>query len=210
MANAAAGFVAEAVASFSYLPTDIITQRLQVDARKKSNNTPKLDAFTIAKRIYHSEGILGFYRGFWPYLFVQGPMSATWWASYEITKSAMFFSYRLADIHDADKLGYTENGGWKILAHFISGASAGAISYIAVNPLEVAKTRYQLLEIGKGRGRSALKDGYLTLLKQVYRNEGITGLYKGIKPRLFIRTPVSALAFIGYEYLKESSVKKDP
>jgi solute carrier family 25 protein 44 len=206
--NATAGAVSEATAALTYLPTDIVTQRLQVHSsinfhRSNVNSS----ASKICKHIYTTEGIRGFYRGFGPYILVYGPGSAVWWASYEACKTVIFRSYRWAGLQVSDAGSYHKGGALKILAHLVSGGFAGAAGYIAVNPLEVAKTRLQLLELRERTDKRALSSGYWKLLKDVYYKEGIAGLYKGIKPRLLIRVPVSSVAFIGYEYLKEFSMK---
>lgn len=208
LSNAIAGLTAETVSAFGYLPTDIITQRLQVHSKL---NTPKSDfnssASRITRHIYSSEGIRGFYRGFWPYILTYGPGSAVWWSSYEATKALVHKFYKFADLQSTNNGEFQSSGPLKILNHLVSGGIAGAAGYLAINPLEVAKTRLQLLEIRERADNRALRQGYFKLLQHVYQHEGIRGLYKGIKPRLLIRVPVSSVAFVGYEYLKESSRK---
>lgn len=206
--NAAAGGIAEAVSAFSYLPTDIITQRLQVHAKRNFHRSMhNATALNIVRHIYMTEGLSGFFRGFAPYIIVHGPGSAIWWASYEISKSLIFQLYSRAGLHIKPDGIYSGTDSLKLAACVVSGALAGAAGYVAVNPLEVAKTRLQLLEATKDADRSKLRAGFLNLLLEVYRNEGIRGLFKGIRPRLLIRVPVSSIAFVGYEYLKESSIR---
>ncbi|PJF19640.1 Mitochondrial substrate/solute carrier domain-containing protein [Paramicrosporidium saccamoebae] len=209
MSNATAGVVSEATAALTYLPTDIVTQRLQVQSAMSSHHSAiNSSGSRICSHIYQTEGVKGFYRGFGPYILVYGPGSAVWWASYEACKSVIFKAYRWAGFHVSDAGSYHQGGSLKIMAHLVSGGFAGAAGYVAVNPLEVAKTRLQLLEVNERTDKRALSSGYWKLLREVFVKEGIAGLYKGLKPRLLIRVPVSSVAFIGYEYMKESSMKK--
>lgn len=208
MSNGLAGLLAECVSAFSYLPTDIVTQRLQVYQRTNPNvSLVNATTTNIIKHVYSTEGVRGFFRGFGPYIMVYGPSSAVWWAGYEASKAAIFKLYRVAGLEVSEAGDFEQGTAWKVLGHFLSGALAGAAGFIAVNPLEVAKTRLQLLELDNSKEKRALRNGYLNLLHGVYKNEGFSGLYKGIKPRLIIRVPVSAVAFVGYEYLKEASIR---
>lgn len=208
LSNAAAGGIAEAVSAFSYLPTDIVTQRLQVHSKRNfyrlSHNATSRH---IVRHIYATEGLPGFFRGFVPYMLVHGPGSAIWWASYEVSKFLIFQWYGRLGLHVQPDGIYSGADGPKLAACVVSGALAGAAGYVAVNPLEVAKTRLQLLEASERIDQSRLRAGFSSLLLEVYRSEGVRGLFKGIKPRLLIRVPVSSIAFVGYEYLKESSTK---
>lgn len=209
LSNAVAGGIAEAISAFSYLPTDIITQRLQVHAKKGFHRTShNATSRNIIRHIYATEGLAGFFRGFVPYMVVHGPGSAIWWASYEASKSLIFQWYTRMGLHVRPDGIYSGADGLKLAACMTSGAFAGAAGYIAVNPLEVAKTRLQLLEASKNADQSRLRAGFSNLLFEVYRKEGVRGLFKGIKPRLLIRVPVSSVAFVGYEYLKESSIRE--
>ncbi len=171
--------------------------------RSSINSSP----WRIVKHIYATEGMRGYFRGLMPYLLVQGPGSAVWWASYEASKASIFKLYSNLGITIADDGLYAGTDIFKLAACVISGAIAGAAGYIAVNPLEVAKTRLQLLEVHKRHDYNRLRRGFFFILEEIYRREGIAGLFKGIQPRLMIRVPVSSVAFVGYEYLKESSLK---
>lgn len=203
-ANATAGIAAEVVSAFSYLPTDVISQRLQI--------RPKVDflklkyqcrsSTQIAKSIWKAEGIRGFFRGFWPYMIVFGPGSAVWWAGYECTKSSWNLCGRFLGLDQ-------ENAIFRNLNHLFSGAVAGVASCVATNPLDVARTRIQLFEFANAHERETLSRGFFRLLKNIYVSEGIQGLYKGMKPRLYAKIPGFAVAFLGYEYLKNISQKEE-
>jgi hypothetical protein len=48
-----------------------------------------------------------------------------------------------------------------------------------------------------------------TLAKGLWKNEGIAGFYKGLRPRLMVAIPGSMLALSGYELIKSWSREKD-
>ena len=78
------------------------------------------------------------------------------------------------------------------------------------NPLDVARTRLQLLEASNVQEQRTLQQGYLHLLRKIAVEEGLRGWYKGLKPRLYIKIPGSAITFLGYEWLKEWSLIAAP
>lgn len=188
--NASGGVMAELCSSIIWLPTTIITQRLQigrhVDFLPIHLQTRKLSH--VMNHIWKTEGLKGYFRGFGAYMAVFGPGSAIWWASYE------FFKYLF-------KLNFTiiPSG----LSHSISGVLANLTCILSISPLDVSRTRLQLLEIANKNEKSKLNYGYLELIKDVYRKEGIEGFFKGVKPRIFVKIPSTAISMWLYEYMKE-------
>lgn len=148
------------------------------------------------RSVLRSEGIPGLYRGFGAYIAVYGPNSAVWWVVYGYAKRLM--------LHNDSQL--AGNVYWKHFSHFIAGAVAGAAAVVATNPLDVAKTRYQTMEYTNTLHRSQIRQGFVGALRRLYNQEGFAGLYRGMKPRILLRIPGSAVAFVGYEMLKEKSL----
>lgn len=201
LANAAAGMIAEGVSAITYLPTDIISQRQQVQrrvdflpARYHNHRT-----WSIIRHVWKTEGLGGFYRGFLPYMIVHGPGSAVWWAFYEATK------HGLNNFRNTIKLNENRSSSLAgdAVTTLLSGVVAGVASCVITNPLEVAKTRMQLLEVADPRERANLQGGFRSILVDIYRREGFGGLYKGMRPRVLVKIPGFAAVFLGYECLKE-------
>lgn len=149
-----------------------------------------------------TEGLSGFFRGYVPYLLVHGPGSAVWWSSYEATKMMLFKLYHRLNY---EKTINEEGIILKTATFGLSGSIAGSTSYIVTNPLEVAKTRLQLMELGHKRDKMALTRGFWYILADLFRKEGINGMFKGLKPRLLLHVPVASITIMAYEYLKEFS-----
>ena len=216
VANSIAGLTAEMVAAFVYVPSDVLSQRLQVQNRIDfiPLHLRQTSAWAMSKTIWRTEGIRGYFRGYFPYLLVYGPGSAVWWSTYEVFKRAIHFGIQSGERAVNNSPIYQGKGQdkqsfnlplKKEINHFVSGALAGCCSVMVTNPLDVARTRLQLLEFRNERDKRQLKMGFGNLLMDVYRREGFRGLYKGVKPRIYVNIPGSALAFVGYEYLKEKS-----
>lgn len=198
ISNCAAGFVAEAVSGFIYVPIDVLTQKLQIQQKITflESRYQYRSTFDVLKSILRTEGIPGLYRGFGAYVAVYGPNSAVWWVSYEYSKRLML----------RQDNAFSENFCWKHFSHFVAGAVAGAAAVVATNPLDVAKTRYQTMEYSNTLQKKQLTQGFIGALKRLYGHEGFHGLYRGMKPRILLRIPGSAIAFVGYEMLKEQSL----
>lgn len=192
---------AEAVSVTSFLPTDVVSQRLQVE--RNYNFLPlkyqNRGAIQIIKNILQQEGLNGFFRGITPYMIVYGPGSAIWWMAYEWTKRLIQPILPTNPKIDSDITGHFK----KAASHLLCGSLAGIASVAVTNPLDVARTRLQLMEFKNHTERTSIKGGFIKVLRDTYVNEGMAGLYKGSRPRILIKIPGSALAFLGYEYLKD-------
>lgn len=76
------------------------------------------------------------------------------------------------------------------MAHFFTGAVAGAVSRSATCPLE----RLKILRQTSVQAYSNLSLGQAMM--QIYRTEGIIGLYKGNGVNVFRASPCAALEFL--------------
>eukprot|EP00127_Corallochytrium_limacisporum_P004652 Clim_evm6s172 gene=Clim_evmTU6s172 len=92
------------------------------------------------------------------------------------------------------------NVNWRV--HVISGAAAGTITAIATSPLDVVKTRLQITN-----HPSIAQDGQqgikvVKTLRDILKNEGIRGWYRGLGPTLMGLLPNWAIYFPAYEEYK--------
>ncbi|KAG0265692.1 hypothetical protein DFQ27_000479 [Actinomortierella ambigua] len=83
-----AGFLAETFAACLYVPTDVISQRLRVQADLKGSK--HLTSVDILKSIYRTNGFRGLYQGFGANIIAFAPWSVTHWAGYEATKKVVY------------------------------------------------------------------------------------------------------------------------
>lgn len=70
---------------------------------------------------------------------------------------------------------------------FAAGAIAGISEVLTMYPLDLVKTRAQLM-VGQNVGTFAL-------LKNIAKQEGMSGLYRGIIPPIFMEAPKRATKF---------------
>ncbi|CRG84982.1 putative mitochondrial carrier C688,09 [Talaromyces islandicus] len=178
LAGATAGMVTAVVTS----PLDVLKTRLQSDfyqsQLKKANPSLPLykssllhfrETFGILFSIHRLEGWRGLFKGLGPSL--TGVVPAT---------GIKFYAYGNCKTLFPQILGCEED---TTLVHALSAASAGIVTGTATNPIWLVKTRLQL---DKSRMRESGSLGVpqyrnsLDCVKQVIRQEGVKGLYRGL------------------------------
>ena len=192
--SACAGLLGEAVSGLLWVPGDIISQRLQIRSLPGYGNPHNTSMVTVARSILEVEGIKGLYRSYWASLMIYAPGSAIWWASYEFYKNRFHYF--------TDHLTCKENENVDSIVHLVSGAFAGFTSSLVLNPLEVARTRYQTIEATSVTNAEIIQRGFVSLFVDVGRKEKLSGLYRGFLPRLLVSVPGSAISVVSYEFVK--------
>lgn len=87
-----------------------------------------------------------------------------------------------------------------------SAAIAGGITCLFTNPFFLIKTRLQL-QSTFSHGETKYS-GTIDGIKKIVKNEGITGIYKGLGPSLVL-TSHGSIQFLVYEKLKYYIQKKN-
>ena len=195
--DASSGAAAGMVSVLALHPLDVIKTRLQVQDgvdRRAAVYRGTVHAFrTVASQ----EGTRGFYAGVVPALVGSTVAWGVYFTMYNNAKARYRLKY---DVHDLPSH-----------LHLASAAEAGLVVSLATNPIWVVKTRMQLqratrsqnvapLSIGKPT-RFAPYKGFTHALGDIFKTEGVKGLYKGIGPSLFLISH-GALQFAAYEKLK--------
>lgn len=173
-----AGFFCGFTLVFVTAPTERIKCMLQAKLQTKGKSNKQGPWFLI-KTIYQQEGFKGFYRGVFPQ-----------WGFFIIGFGAWYVTYEglLKSMRPRDKT----RDDVTMASIFFSGAVSGTVMWALCFPFDVLKTKYQISQVGKYRGSRYI-------LREILRNEGIKGLYKGYGTAL-IRAPVfNAALVIGYE-----------
>ncbi|KAK4979577.1 mitochondrial FAD carrier protein flx1 [Elasticomyces elasticus] len=135
-----------------------------------------------SRMIWQSEGLKGFYRGLLPSLF-------------GVSHGAVqFMAYEQLKNHWS-----TSRGGKSNLTNLdylqLSAASkifAGSITY----PYQVVRARLQTYDANKHYQNAR------DVVKQVWRNEGLRGFYKGLGPNIVRVLPSTCVTFLVYENTK--------
>lgn len=69
------------------------------------------------------------------------------------------------------------------------------IGSATVTPLDVVKTRLQVIRTGHGE---AAYNGFVDCVRKTYTNEGIKAFYKGAVPRMIVIAPMFGIAQMVY------------
>ena len=183
--NLLSGGVAGTIASCITNPLEVIKTQLQsssaaVGELSKASGHPT----AIAKRIFESDGVLGFWRGLRPTLIGIIPARSIYFFSYEQSKTLL------------GTFGVKEGGVPNAL---FSGFSAGIASNTLTNPIWMIKTRLQLL--ADSSAGQKVYTGYRDACAAIYREEGVGGFYKGIYASYW-GCLEGATQFMIYEQLK--------
>lgn len=177
---ATAGFI-------SAIPTTLVTaptERIKVVLQTSKNAS----FITAAKQIVKQGGVGSLFKGSVATLARDGPGSALYFASYELTKS---FLNNLNPAKDSNDV----NIGNVCMA----GGVAGMSMWIVVFPIDTIKTTLQA-STGKQSMISVTKDIYI-------KRGGIKGFFPGLGPALLRSFPANAATFLGVE-LTHSFFKK--
>ncbi|KAF8150701.1 mitochondrial carrier domain-containing protein [Crassisporium funariophilum] len=180
-------------------PLDVAKTRIQAlpsDAKGKGKD---LSLISVILRIYKLEGILGLYRGF----------GATMLNTFSM-QYAYFFFYSFVRTSYIKRLTSKLPPGSKLpplstAAELLLGAVAGALAQIFTIPVSVIATRQQ---VGRPVRPGSLAvpaedvdDSFLGVAREIVEEEGVTGLWLGIKPGLVL-TVNPAITYGAFERVK--------
>lgn len=176
------GAVAEIVSSVIWTPMEVVKGRMQILDSAGPSST-----MALVNRIYHKEGIRGFFRGYVMGVVTFLPHSVVWWASYEHCKE--YISKTRKD-QSSNELTALEYG--------VSSAIAGTTAATASNFLDIVKTRQQLAVSDEiSRIRPDDQQSVLRVARNLIREVGLfRALFKGLHIRLMHSLPSSILAMI--------------
>jgi solute carrier family 25 protein 44 len=198
-----AGAMSEGVTAAFWVPIDIVVQRLQIQGSlacktgwEKDNSFVQRwsippggrarTAVDIVKEIVREDGILGLWRGLGAHYCSFVPQTGIWWASYE--RSKLILSRAVPQDYSGTPV------------HIGAGISAGAITAVLTNPLDIVKVRIQTQV-------AVERTAWLTLGRML-RTEGLTSLGKGLAPKLWMSVPVSAVSSVCYELIMSLSMAR--
>ena len=189
--NLLSGGCAGTIASCITNPLEVVKTQLQsssaaVGELSQASGHP----VAIAKKIFETDGILGFFKGLRPTLIGIIPARSVYFFSYENSKKLL------------GTMGMREGGVPNAL---ISGLSAGIASNSLTNPIWMIKTRCQLLADSSAGQR--VYGGYRDAVAAIYKEEGIGGFYKGLSASYW-GCLEGSVQFMIYEQLKTKLIRR--
>jgi hypothetical protein len=155
----------------------------------------------VLTRTFRTEGITGLYRGFGAILLGGTPGTMVYLCSYDIIKD------RLSSLNTRDDTDF--------VVHFAAGMLAETLACIIYVPVDVIKERLQVQHSSTSNSGSSTHTNInnpnyrnsMDALRQIAKNEGLSGIYRGYGATLASFGPFSALYFVVYERLKRFSRK---
>jgi len=157
-------------------PTEVIKSRRQVGQVE--------DAKAATSKLWQEQGASGFYRGYVSNFAYAFPVDATKFVIYDAIKSEL----------------KSRNGGKKLspLESAAFGALSAAIAQGVSTPLDVARTKIMLAPADQEAAN------VLSVLADVAANEGVSGLYAGVSPKVVRAVASGALQFSVLEGVKDA------
>uniref|UniRef100_A0A914HXC6 DNA-directed RNA polymerase n=1 Tax=Globodera rostochiensis TaxID=31243 RepID=A0A914HXC6_GLORO len=141
----------------------------------------KMTATNLALSLFREKGIFGLYRGI-------GPTMAR-----DVTFSVMYFPLFAA----LDGLGPRKSdgsGNSVFYSSFLAGLFSGAVSAFSCTPLDVIKTRIQLISSHSAPQYTGILNAFVKILQ----NEGPMALFKGAGCRMLVMAPLFGIAQMVY------------
>jgi len=170
-----AGLGAQCIAGLIFCPRDILKERMQT-------NVFNGNAWRLSKHIFETEGIGGFYRGYWATTVLWGPYAAIYFNIYEHLK-----------------MNFGNPGQNSIVSLSMFGVIAAGIAGVITNPIDVIKLNFQVLTKTDGSSNSAFK-----VATKLWRQHGINFFFRGSIARVLWIAPRTAISFAIFEKVMET------
>lgn len=167
-----AGSLAGATAQTIIYPMEVLKTRLAI--RKTGQYKGILDC---AMKIYKHEGASVFYRGYVPNLLGIIPYAGIDLAVYETMKKLYMKTY--------------ENKDPGIFVLLGCGTISCTAGQLASYPLALVRTKLQ--------AQGAKADSMVGLFQKIIKQDGLTGLYRGIVPNFMKVVPAVGISYVVYE-----------
>ncbi|GAA5804599.1 mitochondrial carrier domain-containing protein [Helicostylum pulchrum] len=176
--NTAVGFVIGGLAACGAVtftnPWEVVKTRLQLQGELVRAGTlskadrPYRNSFQALKVVFQHEGIRGAQRGLSVAYFYQICLNGSRLGLYEPVHTKIIQTFHL------------KSDSSILAAGVFSGAFAGVVGAVLGSPLYLIKTRRQAFSpVFNNIGHQHEMKSALSALSQIYKNEGIRGLYRG-------------------------------
>lgn len=184
-----AGAVAGLVSRFVIAPLDVVKIRLQLQPHSLSDPLAPLrtapvyrGTYATVRHILRHEGLTALWKGNVPAELMYVCYAALQFGTYRTVTLALHsgLDRKLPDAAES----------------FIAGASAGALATSLTYPLDLLRTRFA------AQGKQKVYSSLLGALRDIRRDEGYRGFFRGIGPGLAQIVPFMGIFFASYESLR--------
>ena len=220
VADAAGGAVASSFSQILGVPIDVISQRQMVQGVSVKSSDGKMTTMKGYKNGYQAllsiikkDGIRGLYRGFGASVATLVPGSALWWGFYGTYQRVIWtivpeewhagwgtVSETNSSVNSSAKPSSNNKPAESklILVQIASGICAGMSSGFLTTPLDIVKTRLQVLS-GQPGGETRT---FSSTAKALYAEHGARGFLRGVRPRMTSVSIWGTTMVTAYEFLK--------
>lgn len=182
------GCVAEVAAGTLFTPMEVMKNQLQTGSHA-------MEGFNLAKRIWRTEGLPGFFRGYWMGLAVFVPHTMAYFAMYEECKR----QFRLLSSSTTEE--EETVGGLPWSAYMACSSVASTVGIVVSTPLDIVKTRWQISASEQG---VAFRKGPVAITRQMWKQEGQWRAFtRGLGARIAWGIPTTAISMTVFEALKD-------
>lgn len=216
-----AGAGARVAAGIVVSPIEMFRTRMQATSGSKTGIFR--DTLVGLHQLTQSQGYTSLWRGLTLTLWRDVPFSGIYWWGYEAFRNS------LTDLrhrtHRDDSPSATSRRASQVAEHhtttfidsFLAGFASGGLAAFVTTPFDVGKTRQQVYKHAADEGKqlpnskAAIAAGKLIpeelsmprFLFHIFREEGMTGLFKGWTPRCLKVAPACAIMISCYELGKK-------
>jgi solute carrier family 25, member 39/40 len=213
-----AGSFARILAATAVGPIELFRTRMQAAPTSTTTTASHfVETLNGVRKMVRAEGYASLWRGLTLTLWRDVPFSGLYWWGYETVRN------KLTDLRE-ERSGRTlvrgadrsagrrrsqsrENHSETLVDSFAAGALSGAFASFVTTPFDVGKTRTQVWRDGKsqaprGTAQVANERSMVRLLWHIFKNEGVSGLWKGWIPRTLKVAPACAIMISSYEVSK--------
>jgi solute carrier family 25 protein 39/40 len=202
-----AGSSARALAASVISPVEMFKTRLQ--ATSTTGKGSFRATWAGVKTMVQTEGATSLWRGLGLTLWRDVPFSGIYWFGYETIKESLQTQREaqwslLHDHPSGIRLPSAVHRNREELHaehtfsdSFLAGAISGAAAAFVTTPFDVGKTRQQVVA-----SRGTISGTMAGALKDIWKEEGVRGLWRGCSPRMLKVAPACAIMISSYEVCK--------
>lgn len=189
------GAIAGSTACVACYPLDLVRTRLTTELPGKEQYQGISDAF---RKILQKEGFQGLYSGLGPTLLVAVPNFSISYTVYGSLKEYVLDDDLFYNLRKIDAKTGEESLG--IQLSLLCGAASGTLATLVTFPFDTIRRRMQIQNLHLDAEHRLTARQHVTNL---FKNEGIYGIYRGLTPELMKVVPMVGTMFFVYESLKK-------
>jgi hypothetical protein len=213
--------IAQTVAGVVFCPIDIVKQRVQTASVMESGGQ-RITVAAAAREVWQHQGAGGFFRGYWTMNALWMPWNLIYLSMYEAAKRKVYKwkverMRRTGELPDGDDSGSGDGVSVRadpsmsqILpawAFPLCSSSCAAVAAVATHPIDVVKTRLQVLAAAE---RGSVRRGAWQTAGELWRAEGVRGFTRGAGARVATLSLGSSLSWFSYEMVKRELERAFP